>query len=458
MRGSDAGHPYGNPESQRNMKRLLLAAVVINGCLGYSVGAWAVDGPRSVVNDHADIEFLKDHWQTPVPSQGKAPAHFSSIERSLEPESCGVCHRTQYEEWSGSLHSRSMGPGVTGQTMELIHDDPKTALLCYSCHAPLSEQQEKRVKKEGRPPSRVKKRRQAPGLGESAGGSESAGAKYQTNHAFSTSLQQKGLSCAGCHVRGHQRFGPPKRDGSFENSAPATQLPHGGAIRTAAFERSEFCKGCHQFEPNGYALNGKLLEDTYNEWKAGSYAREGKSCQGCHMPERRHLWRGIHDPEMVKQGVSVSLSLDKKRYRVGEQLHAEITLVNTGVGHYFPTYVTPKIVVRFELVDTDGKPVAQSAQEERIGREVTLDLTRELFDTRLAPGESRTVRYARAIDQAGLTLRGSIIIVPDDFYIRFYEATAPKAKTKEARALLEQAMREGRARSFLLYTEDITVS
>lgn len=410
-------------------------------------------------DDHAQIEFLARHWQTPIPPQGKPPAHFSSIEGSLDPESCGVCHRAQYEDWSGSLHSKSMGSGVVGQTMELIHDNPKMALLCYSCHAPLTEQQEKVVKKKGGTPSRVKKRHRPsaspPDALEDGGGGELT---FKTNHAFSASLQAKGLSCAGCHVRGHQRFGPPKRDGSIENSAPAMQLPHGGAIRTAAFEQAEFCKGCHQFEPSGYALNGKLLENTYNEWKEGSYAREGKSCQSCHMPERRHQWRGVHDPEMVKQGVSVRLALDKEHYRVGEQLRAEITLANIGVGHNFPTYVTPKIVVRWELIGGDGKRVNESVQEERIGREVTLDLTQELFDTRIAPGKSRTIRYVRAIDRTGLTLRASVVVVPDDFYIQFFEATAPKAKGKEARALLEQAAREGRARSFPLFTENVVVS
>ncbi|MBZ0160523.1 MAG: cytochrome c family protein [bacterium] len=440
------------------MKRLILYSVVVGACLGLSVGTWAMNDPPSAADDDAQLEFLAHHWQEPIPPQGKPPAHFSSIEASLDPENCAVCHRTQYEDWSSSLHSKSMGPGVIGQTMELIHNDPKTALLCYSCHAPLAEQQEKVLKKDA-PPSKFKRKRHfsvtppdAPGIW------GNAAQQFKTHRAFSASLQQKGLSCAGCHVRGHQRFGPPKRDGSLENSLPAVQLPHGGAVRTAAFERAEFCKGCHQFEPNGAALDGKLLENTYNEWKEGPYAREGKTCQSCHMPERRHLWRGIHNAETVKQGVSVRFSLDKERYRIGEQVHAEISLVNTGVGHNFPTYVTPKIVVRWELVDADGTQVNESVQEERIGREVTLDLTQELFDTRIAPGQSRTVRYVRTIDRIGLTLRASVIVIPDDFYIRFYDAVLPNVKVKEVRVLLEQAIREGRARSFPLFTKDIAVS
>ena len=440
------------------MKRLLLYTAVVIACMGPSVGAGAMSDPPPAADDHAQLEFLTRHWQVPIPPQGKPPAHFSSIEASLDPESCAVCHRAQYEDWSGSLHSKSMGPGVRGQTMELIHGDPKMALLCYSCHAPLTEQQEKSVDKGGRPSQFKKHRAFSTSPPNASGDWASAVLKFKTNRVFSASLQQKGLTCVGCHVRGHQRFGPPKRDGSIENSLPASQLPHGGAIRTAALERSEFCKGCHQFEPSGSALNGKLLENTYNEWKEGPYAREGRTCQSCHMPERRHLWRGIHDPEMVKQGVSVRLSVDKERYQVGEQVKAEIALANTGVGHHVPTYVTPKIVVRWELVDADGKRVNESVQEERIGREVTLDLTQELFDTRIASGKSRTVRYVRTIDRAGLTMRASVVVVPDDFYIQFFEAILPRVKAKEPRALIEQAIREGRARSYILFAKNLTVS
>src|SRR5574337_463357 len=156
------------------MKRLLLYIAVMSVCLGLSAGARAISDPAPAADDHAQIEFLIRHWQVPIPPQGDPPAHFSSIEASIDPEGCAVCHRTQYEDWSGSLHSKSMGPGVRGQTMELIHDNPKMTLLCYSCHAPLTEQQEKVVDKGDRP-SFFKRRR-----------------------TFSTSLKQKGLrSIAG---------------------------------------------------------------------------------------------------------------------------------------------------------------------------------------------------------------------------------------------------------------------
>jgi hypothetical protein len=403
-------------------------------CLMVSGGKVARGDRAPAVNDQAQPSLIKGHWQLPIPPQGKPPARFSALEASLDSEGCAVCHRSQYDDWMTSVHSKSMGPGVTGQTMEMIQGDPSGALLCYSCHAPLSEQQERLRGK---------------------GGSQT---RFKRNPAFVASMQSKGLTCAGCHVRKHRRFGPPKRDGSIENSLPASQLPHGGAIRTPAFERAEFCKGCHQFEPDGLALNGKLLENTYNEWKEGPYGRQGRACQSCHMPDRRHTWRGIHDPEMVKRGVTVYLTLDKERYQVGDRVQAVIGLANTGVGHYFPTYVTPKVVVRFELVDEKGRGLEGSFQEERIGREVTLDLSQELFDTRIPPGKSHSVSYARTISQSGLRLKASIVVSPDDFYIRFFEAKLQETKTRKAMDLLHEALGAARKSPFILFEEEVVLS
>jgi len=411
---------------------LYIAVGVI--CLVGSDGRVATGDNAPAVDEQAQLTFLEQHWRAPIPPQGKPPSRFSPLEVSLDPESCAVCHRLQYDDWKGSLHSKSMGPGVLGQTMELIRHDPATARLCYGCHAPLAEQQDTMH-----------------GKGETR-------SRFRRNPAFLTPLQAKGLTCAGCHVRKHQRYGPPKRDGSLENSPSASPLPHGGAIRTPAFGRAEFCKGCHQFEPDGHALNGKLLENTYNEWKEGPYGRTGISCQSCHMPDRRHLWRGIHDSEMVRAGVTVRLTLDKERYQVGDQVEAVITLTNNGVGHYFPTYVTPKVLVRFELIDGNGRSLKDSVQEERLGREVTLDLSQELFDTRLPPGESRTVRYVRPIGQPGLTLKAAVAVAPDDFYVRFFEAIVPKAKTRKTRALLREALGAARQSSYALFEKEVALS
>jgi len=320
-----------------------------------------------------------------------------------------------------------MGPGVLGQLVDLLEQNPEDALFCQTCHAPLTEQLPK-IQPAG------------------------SGGNIEDNPSYQASLREQGLVCAACHVRQHQRFGPPKRPDA-PSSPPV--VPHGGVTQTAAFLRSEFCMGCHQFEADGFALNGKLLENTYQEWKASRYAKDGVQCQDCHMPDRRHLWRGIHDPEMVKSGVHIELAIKKPTYRPGETLHATLQLTNSGVGHYFPTYVTPRVVVRFELLDQDGKSLSKTAKEAVIGRDVPLDLSRELFDTRIPPGATFTINYTQKIPRAGRTLRATVTVEPDHFYTEFFQANLANGQMGKGRAQLQQALRHTQESPFVIFEHQV---
>ena len=273
-------------------------------------------GPQQAGEAQPDEDvdaFVKHHWRLPVPPQGEPPTAFSPIETSLHPKECALCHRQQFEDWKTSLHSRSMGPGIYGQLLNMQENNPATYTICATCHTPLSEQ--------------------IPHVKD--------GSEYRPNEAFDPELQQAGLICAGCHVRQHERFGPPRRPEVPTPPADVVQ-PHGGFTATTAFQRSEFCKPCHQFAEGAFALNGKLLENTFAEWQASPYAEEGVQCQGCHMPDRRHLWRGIQDPDMVRQAMTIDISPLAPSYRPGDTLQATITVTNSGAGHYLPTYVTPE--------------------------------------------------------------------------------------------------------------------
>jgi hypothetical protein len=239
---------------------------------------------------------------------------------------------------------------------------------------------------------------------------------------------------------------------------PRDQAPHGGATRTPAFERGEFCMGCHQFEEGDRALNGKLLENTYNEWKSSPYAAQGITCQQCHMPDRRHLWRGIHDPEMVKHGVTIELRTSQPHYAVGERLEATLTLTNSGVGHYFPSYVTPKIILQMELLDASGRPIAGSAQQQAVGREVTLDLTEEMYDTRIPPKGTHSLTYIRAIDRPGVKLKAVVVVHPDEFYRRFYEATLAGPLPMKQKQLLRQALAEAKRSPYKVFEKEVPLS
>src|SRR5262249_28434174 len=144
-------------------------------------------GTRSPGDSGSVRAFLDRHWQRPISPQGPAPARFSVIEKALNPESCGACHPAQLADWRTSLHSRSMGPGLTGQLAEITQSDPESARLCFSCRTPLAEQQP-----------------EVPG-----------GGRFAKNPAFDRGLQRQGLVCTACHVRKHEHFGPPRRDGSL---------------------------------------------------------------------------------------------------------------------------------------------------------------------------------------------------------------------------------------------------
>lgn len=376
------------------------------------------------------LEFLARYWRLPIPPQGKPPSRFSPLESSLWPESCGTCHPEQLADWQTSLHAKSMGPGVKGQLVETVENDPASPLHCYTCHAPLTEQHEK--------------------VEDGRGG-------YAGNPAFDPTLQARGLTCAACHVRQHQRYGPPKQDGSFQSDLPREKLPHDGVTRTPAFLRAEFCKDCHQFPPDGYALNGKLLENTYNEWKASPFGQAGVQCQECHMPDRRHLWRGIHDPEMVGSGVTITLVTDREHYRPGQLVTATLTITNSNVGHYFPTYVTPRVVARAELRDVRGRLAPSSREKRVISRQVSLDLSRELADTRLAPGERFVFRYRRPLTAPGLRLWITVTVYPDHFYTRFFESLLAQGAGRGT-ALIRETLAATRRSAFVLYEKEVPLT
>jgi len=392
-----------------------------------SSGATSPLAAAGATAPRVDRAFLARHWKTPIPPQGRAPAGWSALERSLVPDACGSCHPLQFSDWSGGIHARSMGPGIAGQLAEMIKTDPASARSCPACHAPLAEQSPTLIGPRG----------------------------VVTNPDFDPALRERGVVCASCHVRNYQRFGPPRRDGSLAPRAPRATLPHGGVTRTPTFLASEFCASCHQFAPDGFAVNGKLVQNTYEEWKASPAAREGQQCQDCHMPDRRHLWRGIHDPDMVKSGVGVDLSVAPRA--ADADLTATLTITSVRVGHYFPTYVTPRVVARLSLVDSADAVVAGSVEEKAIGREVTLDLTREIADTRIPPGGRVELAYRRRLDgNTPVRLRASVTVYPDHFYTGFFEAIlAGGAGAGEAQ--IREALAETRRSPFVIFERDVPV-
>ncbi len=331
----------------------------------------------------------ESHWRPPIAAHGPAPSGAFAFALGLESSACGACHPQQHAAWRDSLHARAFSPGLVGQLPAFPQDEQRD---CLRCHAPRTDQQ-----------------------------------SAWFEHGLSTKLD--GVDCAACHVRAGVRVGPRAVD----------VTPHGRVEANALFRRSEFCAACHQFGPEGLALNGKPLENTFEEWKASRYARVGVTCQSCHLPNGRHDFKGIHDPATTRAGLAVRAI----RNREGIAL----TATNAGAGHYLPTYTTP--LIRLEIRAGGGSSC------HTIRRHLawnTRNGLREIADTRLAPGAA--VSLVRALPPES---PGEVVVTVDpgyDYHARIFPdllASQGATLNRQARALLRSARNTTRGRAYVLY-------
>ena len=380
--------------------------------------------PAPAVLDRARVfgPFLADHWsRLPLPLQGPAPAGFTPVETALDPQTCGACHPQQYADWSTSLHARAYSPGLAGQLVEGSLADPAEVRNCLSCHAPLGEQQP-------------------------------YAATLAPEPAFDADLREQGIVCAACHVRAHRRYGPPRR------AAPppaVAVLPHGGFEARGEFQESSFCAPCHQFFDDA-GVAGKPLENTWAEWAASRHAREGRTCQSCHMPDRRHLWRGIHDAETVRAAVTVELAaIEGERGRV----RAELRITSVGVGHAFPAYTTPRVFAALWQADADGAELAGTRVETVIAREIDYasDPWAERFDTRILPGETALLPYEKPVAPRAARLVARVTVDPDFHYRGVFQTLLAELETDPARAAIAEAARRVETSAYVLAEREIAI-
>lgn len=158
--------------------------------------------------------------------------------------------------------------------------------------------------------------------------------------------------------------------------------PHPAAY-SKFHQSSEICGGCHNVD---HPVNGMHLEATYTEWKESPYAKEGVSCQDCHMsrepgsvgpftgqaaggaPQRDNIYKMSFVGAQVALGdSSAAETLLKSAAKVtmdapqivgsGEKAKVKVTVENVGAGHYLPTGLTEVREMWLELiaVGSDGK-------------------------------------------------------------------------------------------------------
>jgi hypothetical protein len=328
---------------------------------------------------------LRTDYAHAIPFQ-KVPAGIES----LRAESCGGCHKEIYEEWKTSIHAHA----YEDPFFQAYWNKDKHVWVCLNCHSPLENQQPTLIK--DIPRERVEKATQLP------------------NPHYDPEYQKEGITCAACHVRDGVIVGP------FEDSVAPHPTQFDPNFRTA-----QLCYRCHNVVSGPAQFYNVGPCGTYAEYEGKFFMKErGMICQSCHMPEverpvadggpirqgRRHLWRGGHDPEMIKKAVAIQVAAEPSVAKAGEEVRLTLTLINAGAGHKLPTGDPDRhFTVEFLVEDSQRRTLKQ--QSDTMGRWIMWQpAIVELYDNRLFPLASKDYTFTYRLPEKleGVTLKARV--------------------------------------------------
>jgi len=297
---------------------------------------------------------------------------------TLSATECRTCHKEFYDEWSTTIHSQAW----TEPYFQADWRFDGSQQICRNCHTPLDRQQEFKVV----------------GFNDA----EKFDPILVPNPDFDAKLQHEGVTCSVCHLR----------DGNILGVLGDTSAPHPVELIESG---NQICVRCHvvsgerwdtffKFPPCGTVAEiqtsrGTIFAEESHDMSVDEIATLG--CVDCHMPlverslvpggqfrtTRRHLWRGGHDPEMVKKGLTISFnetnSDDTRSHRF------TLSITNTGAAHYIPTGTPDRhLTVQLRLLSQQGNVLKE--ENHALKRTVMWrPFIVDLWDTRLSPGETR---------------------------------------------------------------------
>jgi hypothetical protein len=239
----------------------------------------------------------------------------------------------------------------------------------------------------------------------------------------------EGVSCDVCHritdVKGTGDFAFGPKDiklGPYKDS----KSPYHKTAYAPLIQTSKFCDSCHG-QLNNH--NGLTVCNTEGEWGESRYAKEGKTCQSCHMPAatgsaaivpgapeyapknrplRSHLFLGPNnDPALLREAATLKQVASK----TGDgTLEIRVSVTNSGAGHDLPTGLPDRLItLKVEAKDAAGNVLWQNwrhnaYREDRQaafglfgfnaqGGEVPPMGASRLVRLNLKPGATRVLRY-----------------------------------------------------------------
>lgn len=330
----------------RNRKKLIVIMLLI-GLIAFL--AWRLLRPLNIF-------VVDDRFAWPVDTS-RVPA----VLGDLSAESCAGCHPDFYGEWRTTIHSQAWTDPYFQADWQFDGEQHS----CRLCHMPLDRQLPHKV------------------LG--YGDAEKWQPILAENPHFDPALQHQGVTCAACHYR----------EGRIVGVLGDTQAPH--PVQKLD-DPNQVCVRCHlvegdrwdtffRFPPCGTVaeINATRCQgsgsgepecpNTTEASKSGETriaAVASLGCVQCHMPllqralveggqvrqSRQHLWRGGHDPEMVKRALTVNL-VEKQPHAKGKHSFL-LTLTNTGAAHYLPTGTPDRhLTVQLRSLDQQGELIEE---------------------------------------------------------------------------------------------------
>jgi len=211
------------------------------------------------------------------------------------------------------------------------------------------------------------------------------------NPDFDPELQDEGVTCAVCHIR----------DGVIIGPSGSSEAPHIVRRDKNMADGHSICKRCHM-------VMGDSWDTFYRFPPCGTFAEVSDSgrepeCTKCHMPEirrplvpggevmneRQHIWRGGHEPDMVKKVLTIELESEEKG-----KGNIVLFLTNSGSNHTIPTGTPDRhLTVTFTLIDEDMKTIKK--KNHKLKRTIMWrPFIVDLWDTRLKAGKTREFPFA----------------------------------------------------------------
>lgn len=335
-----------------------------------------------------NIFVVSEAFERPIDTTGASP-----VLGTLHAAECGTCHQDVYQEWKTTVHAGAW----TDPYYRVDWEFDGRQQICDNCHIPLDRQQQSRV------------------LG--FRDRDKWEPILAPNPDFDPALQQEGVTCAGCHLRGGRILGP---NGSQNAPHPVEKFsdPNETCLRCHVvqgkrwdtFYRMPPCGTIAEIDAGQHRLQGSS-----GEYAVGDVAKLG--CVQCHMPAaerpdakaggvrvvRRHTWRGGHDPGTVRSALTASLAHSVGASGSGT---AELVLTNTGAAHFLPTGTPDRhLTVQLQALDAGGRVVGETAAT-LVRTIMWRPFIVDLWDTRLSYMDPR--RFALDLPAGTRTIQAQV--------------------------------------------------